>query len=93
MACPTKELRRRGGPDDPDLDQARAFSTDLAARGDVLMFGGKKGEAAHLFNRLAHALAVLAFAPGGVTIFGHHWEAHPPPRRRIRSLRPSIGPL
>jgi hypothetical protein len=64
LALNTEELRRRGGPDDMDLDQARAFSTDLTERVDVLMFGGKKGEAADLFNSLAHALAVLAFAPG-----------------------------
>lgn len=41
---------------------------DIASRSDVLMFGGKKGEAAQLFNVLARALACLAFQPGGVRL-------------------------
>jgi hypothetical protein len=51
-------------------DRTRGFAAELVSRGDVLMFGGKKGEAAELFNRLANALAVLAFAPGGIKVFG-----------------------
>jgi hypothetical protein len=78
--------------EDMDLDQARGFATDLGSRGDVLMDGGKKSEAADLFNRLAHALAVLAFAPGGVKVFGHYWKADPPPRRRIRIIKANKPP-
>ncbi|MEK6609189.1 MAG: hypothetical protein AABZ30_16140 [Myxococcota bacterium] len=40
--------------------------------------GGKPGEVADLFNRTAKAIAVLSFAPGGVTVFGQHWEAQHP---------------
>lgn len=48
----------------------------IASRGDVLQFGGgKKGEAAELFNILARALAVMAYVPGGVRFAGNHWEA------------------
>ncbi len=46
----------------------------IAAKGDVLQFGGsKKGQAAHAFNWLARGLAVAAFQPGGVTFAGLHW--------------------
>lgn len=70
------ELKAKGGPDDDDYERARQYSRTLAERGDVLMFrGGKPGEAAELFNRLAEAVAVMAFAPGGITLFGDHWEA------------------
>jgi hypothetical protein len=31
-------------------------------------------EVAEIFNGLARALAVLSFVPGGVTLFGSHWE-------------------
>ena len=50
----------RGGPDQADLDQARAFSTELGSRGDVLMFGGKKGEAlaGQLLFKVQYATAV-----------------------------------
>lgn len=67
------ELLRQGGPADLDYESARAFASDLGERGDVLLYGGKKGEAAALANQLAHAIAVLAFLPGGITIFGQHF--------------------
>ena len=70
-------MREKGGPDDADFQRARDASDALGERGDVLLFGGskRKGEVAELFNALAHAIAVLAFCPGGVTAFGEHWEA------------------
>jgi len=69
-------LQAKGGPDDSDMARAQESSAMLAERGDVLLFGGgKKGETADLFNRTAHAVAVLAFCPGGVDIFGQHFEA------------------
>lgn len=44
------------------------ISKEIASKGDVLMFGGKKGEAGRLFNLLAEGLAILALiADGGVT--------------------------
>jgi hypothetical protein len=39
----------------------------------VLLYGGKRGEAAHLFNRLAQTVAVLAFVPGGIEFCGTRW--------------------
>lgn len=78
MAVPLHllDLKERSGPDEADLHAARAFSKTLGERGDVLLFGSKKqGEAAKLANDLAHAIAVLAYCPGGITIFGQHWES------------------
>lgn len=68
------DINLRGGPTKQDFDRARSFADVLATQGDVLMFGGKKGEAAKLFNELAFACAVCAFIPGGITIFGDHYE-------------------
>ena len=72
------QLQAKGGPDAEDLKKATAMSDVLGERGDVLLFGGgkkgKKGEVAEIFNGLARALAVLSFVPGGVTLFGSHWE-------------------
>ena len=45
----------------------------LACQGDVLQYGGARGEAAHVFNHLARALAALAHTPGGVSFAGTHW--------------------
>ena len=70
------ELLRKGGPTDLDIELARGYGEDVAAHGDDLLYGGKKrGEAALLANGLAHAVAVLAFQPGGVRAFGYHFEA------------------
>lgn len=50
------------------------FGQELGERGDVLLFGGKKGEAAALFNKLAAAVAVMSFCPGGVLVFGTRYQ-------------------
>lgn len=68
------EIRERGGPTDADRDFAAAFGRMLAHKGDVLLYGGRRGEAAELVSQLARALAVLAYQPGGVSVFGLHFE-------------------
>lgn len=72
---------RAGGPSDADYEAAVAFALTLAEKGDVLLFGrgGRRvppGEpsVADLFNGLARSVAVLAFCPGGITVFGQHYE-------------------
>lgn len=51
----------------------------VAEKGDNILFKShKKGESAKAFNELAKGVAVLSFAPGGVTLFGQHFESiHP----------------
>lgn len=41
----------------------------------MLFRSKRKGETADAFNHLAEGIACLAFAPGGVRLFGSHWEA------------------
>lgn len=70
------ELQARGGPSDADWSGLGAVAQDLAEHGDLLLYrGGKKGQSADLFNATAQAIAVLAFLPGGITIFGSHYQA------------------
>lgn len=61
------------------LERSQVCGQVVAEKGDVIQFRGKKkGESAEAFNRLAEGVACLAFAPGGVTAFGLHFEAtHP----------------
>jgi len=78
MAVPLviAELKEKGGPTEEDFKQATEYGRVLAEKGDTLLFGSnKKGEAADLFNRLCHSIAVMSFLPGGVTIFGEHHES------------------
>jgi hypothetical protein len=69
-------LQDRGGPTAEDMKKAQATSDILGEHGDILLHGGgKPGECAEIFNRTAHAIAVLAFVPGGVELFGARFEA------------------
>jgi hypothetical protein len=69
-------LQANGGPSAEDMKKAQATSDILGEHGDILLHGGgKPGECADMFNRTAHAIAVLAFAPGGVELFGGQFEA------------------
>ena len=69
------ELQYHGGPSKLDLEEARAFADVLAEKGDILQFrGGKKGEAGEIMGGLIRAVAVLAFCPGGIKLFGAHFE-------------------
>lgn len=69
-------LYERQGPDKNDLEAAHHVGTLLASKGDRLLFRSEvRGETADIFNQTAQALAVLSFAPGGVTCFGHHFDA------------------
>ena len=71
-----EELKVRGGPPAEDMKKARETSDMLGEHGDILLHGGgKPGQCADLFNRTAHAIAVLAFVPGGVELFGTRFEA------------------
>ena len=70
------ELERNGGPTPEDAAGMPTIAQELAEHGDLLLFKSRKpGETARLFNREARGIALLAFAPGGVTIFGRHYEA------------------
>ena len=51
----------------------------IAEKGDIILYRSKKvGETAKAFNSLAEGVAILAFAPGGVKVFGLHFEAKHP---------------
>lgn len=72
---------------DQRIQYARARAQTFAERSDTLMFASKtKGEAGQLAGELAKVIACLSFQPGGVKLFGEHWqseadppEAHPGP--------------
>lgn len=64
-------------------DQLQEIATNasqfIGEHGDNILFlGPKKGDTAKAFNELTKGIAVLSFAPGGVTLFGLHFEdVHP----------------
>jgi hypothetical protein len=75
------EYLSRGGPQQDDVERARRFAHTLAEKGDILLYRGRKpGQTSEVFNGLADALAILAFCPGGVKVFGLHFQADYPHR-------------
>jgi len=73
------DLERQGGPLEHDYAACRAFGETIATEGaDILFRSKRKGVTAKLMTQLIRALAVLAFAPGGVTVAGLHFDAGRP---------------
>jgi hypothetical protein len=75
-AVPLHILLMRDWRPSQRINEAHWASGVIAAKGDVLQYGGKG--AAGAFNALARGLAAAAYQPGGVTFAGRHWcvEAH-----------------
>lgn len=76
LAVPLWIERLRERPWEYVQQRAKECSQHIAGHGDNLLFRAKKkGQSAEAFNRLAEGIACLSFCPGGVKIFGQHWEA------------------
>ena len=91
-------IKQAGGPTEHDFEEMRALSWELSCRGDVLLYGGKRGESAALMGKLIRVIALLAFLPGGLsmvkpfglTIDESAWRAQEPARAadaRLDGLR------
>lgn len=67
-------IQREKWPDAYRKARATICADIVAAKGDVLQFGGKG--CAEAFNALAEGLALLSFSPGGVTFWENHFDAN-----------------
>lgn len=68
------ELAEAGGVTEVDLARVRGYASDFSFDGDALLFQ-REGKTAEIAGKLADALAVLAFQPGGVEFAGLRFEA------------------
>ena len=78
---------QQGGPSDLDYARARNdYPWQLGSFGDSILYHTKEKQAteksqyavpgtAHMIALLVDALAIMAFCPGGITVFGLHFEA------------------
>lgn len=63
-------------------ERSKECAQIVAEKGDIIQYRSKKeGETAKAFNALAEGIAILAFAPGGVTFMGMHFEAQHPEQK------------
>lgn len=75
-------------PSDQELEQAREFADVLGSQGDILLYRSKKkGETARVFSQMARAIAVGAFLPGGITVFGNHYITSSTEKSCLNSAR------
>lgn len=79
MAATLEMMRLKGVPWEKIQAMAERHSQFIAEHGDNLLFlGPKKGDTSKAFTAFVQGISALAFVPGGVTIFGQHYEAtHP----------------
>lgn len=80
IAVPFRQLDlvKKGGPSELDFEFCRQFAWDLGSYGDALIYRTPKSQhspgTAEMFNRLARAIAIMSFVPGGVELFGVRYE-------------------
>ena len=69
-------IQARGGATAADFARVISYNEELGS--EYLLFRSPKaGETARLFNLLSEAIAILAWVPGGITIFEDHYEVPP----------------
>lgn len=66
--------REQGGPQADDFSRAQSHVLLLCEHGDALFFR-QEGKTADVANATADAIATLAFAPGGIQVFGLNFVA------------------
>jgi len=68
-----EEYKRKGGPSEEDFARAKTYAQEFGEKGEALLFK-IKGETGRMASLWLDGVAILSFVPGGVTIFGHHFE-------------------
>jgi len=63
------ELEAQGGPTDDDRTRVQSYVPEFGARGESLLYR-IDGVTGPMAGKLIDAIAVLAFQPGGIRIFG-----------------------
>jgi len=81
-----EEFKIKGCPTEEDYKNLSNVAQLLGEHGDLLLFGspaskkgykGKKKDkitTADIFNKVARSVAIMSFCPGGITLFGQHYE-------------------
>jgi len=69
-----QELVEQGGPTDSHYQRLREHGRYLAEHGDAILFA-QPGKTSEAMNGLVAGVAILAFCPGGIRVFGCEFNA------------------
>lgn len=70
-------LEERGGPSDVDWQWVRSEGESGLEKFDIVFRGSDtRGEVATIVGTVVRCVAILAFAPGGIEVCGHHFVAY-----------------
>jgi hypothetical protein len=73
------EINEREFPDPYNSKVKLSLAKYICSYADVFMFGSEDPKGKYIpkdmFIVLTDVLALMSFAPGGVKIFGYHWES------------------
>ncbi len=67
-----KQIIKDGGLTNEKLQEGCFISEMIGEYGDILLFGGKNSK--ELWELTSKGIAILSMAPGGIDIFGEHFE-------------------
>ena len=70
-----KELLKQGGPTEHNYACIRSYGRFLAEHGDALMFHKEGVVTSQVMDKPVAAVAVVAFCPGGIRVFGLTFDA------------------
>lgn len=80
LAVPLHMMNIRGQSAAWMREEATRCADVVAAHGDDILYrSARRGDTAAAFNALALGLAILAYAPGGVSFAGARWESRSRP--------------
>ncbi len=69
-----RELLEEGGPTEYHYQRVREHGRFLAEHGEAILYR-KQGKTSEAMNKLVESVAVLAFCPGGIRLFGCEFDA------------------
>lgn len=75
VALRVMEIKRRGFLTDEEIETAKTISELLGEHADQILQSRKQSKTAEVFNAVTTAIAIASFDPGGISIFGNHWES------------------
>lgn len=85
--------QRKGGPSERDFIRIRPFGQYIAEHGDIILFPTGSGSDEEGLAKIVEGVAILAFAPGGITLLGLHFDASelPPEENGVGELHALMG--